>query len=168
MSVKISELTELENVNVNDVIPIVDTANEGTKKITFANLRKAIQMVENPVGHIRMETTDTNPAEYLGFGTWVLWGQGRVPVGVDTTQTEFNTVEKTGGEKAHTITINEMPPHNHTIAIPDSNQSENIDGYEGYFYGKGKNYVPTSQTGGGQPMNMLQPYITCYMWKRTA
>lgn len=35
---------------------------------------------ENPVGHIRMETTNTNPSTYLGFGTWVLWGSGRVPV----------------------------------------------------------------------------------------
>lgn len=40
----------------------------------------AVKKAENPVGHIRMETTNTNPSTYLGFGTWVLWGSGRVPV----------------------------------------------------------------------------------------
>ena len=57
-----------------------------------------------------METTKTNPADYLGFGTWVLWGSGRVPVGVDKSDTSFNTVEKTGGSK----TVNTL--HSHTIA----------------------------------------------------
>lgn len=46
---------------------------------------------ENPIGHIRMETTNTNPATYLGFGTWISCG----PVGVDTADTDFATVEKT-------------------------------------------------------------------------
>ena len=31
----------------------------------------SVKKAENPVGHIRMETTNTNPATYLGFGTWV-------------------------------------------------------------------------------------------------
>ena len=42
-----------------------------------------------------METTNTNPATYLGFGTWISWGAGKVPVGVDTADTDFATVEKT-------------------------------------------------------------------------
>lgn len=51
----------------------------------------------------------------MSAGTWVAWGAGRVPVGVDTAQTEFNTVEKTGGEKTHTLATNEMPRHNHML-----------------------------------------------------
>ena len=39
---------------------------------------------------------------------------GRVVVGQDTSQTEFNTVGKVGGEKTHTLTIAEMPAHGHT------------------------------------------------------
>ena len=41
-----------------------------------------------------METTSVNPSAYLGFGTWELWGKGKVPVGVDSGDSDFNTVEK--------------------------------------------------------------------------
>ena len=123
------------------------------------NVIKEKAMAENPVGHIRMETTDTNPAEYLGFGTWELWGQGRVPVGVDTTQTEFNTVEKIGGEKTHILTQEEMAQN---TVFSDGTEGEvwapgKWDTYNGY----------TLKASGGKPITLLQPYITCYMWKRT-
>lgn len=49
------------------------------------------------IGSLIFDTKNINPSTYLGFGTWQLWGSGCVPVGVDTTQTEFNIVEKTGG-----------------------------------------------------------------------
>lgn len=49
-------------------------------------------------------------------GTWVAWGTGRVPVGVDSSQTEFDEVEKTGGEKTHTLTVDEMPSHEHDVS----------------------------------------------------
>lgn len=68
-----------------------------------------------PVGSIFMHTTAVNPSTLLGGGTWVRWGNGRVPVGVDTGQTEFNAVEKTGGAKTHSLSTNEMPPHTHSI-----------------------------------------------------
>ena len=49
-----------------------------------------------PVGSIYMSTSSTNPSTYFG-GTWVAWGSGRVPVGINTSDSNFNTVEKTGG-----------------------------------------------------------------------
>ncbi len=52
-----------------------------------------------PVGHILMSSNSANPSTYLGFGTWVAWGSGRVPVGVNSSDTDFSTVEKTGGAK---------------------------------------------------------------------
>ena len=69
------------------------------------------------VGKIIMDTANVNPATYLGFGTWTLWGAGRVPVGVDTTDSDFNSVEKTGGEKKRQITINNLPEHTHEVGI---------------------------------------------------
>ena len=72
------------------------------------------------VGKIIIETDNRNPATYLGFGTWQYWGSGRVLVGVDTSQSEFNEVEKTGGEKTHQLTVDEMPSHNHSIFIDES------------------------------------------------
>lgn len=96
--------------------------------IPFLNkIKQIILKIDNPVGHIRMETTNINPATYLGFGTWVLWGSGRVPVGVDTSQTEFNAVEKTVGAKTHThtnsktgstaLTIQNIPAHSHSLKL---------------------------------------------------
>lgn len=119
------------------------------------------------VGKIVMDTANVNPATYLGFGTWTLWGQGRVPVGVDTTDSDFNTVEKTGGEKKHTMTIAELVSHAHNIAAKNNNST-------GLYEVKATNNTGetgdaiTEYQGGGQPFNIQQKYITCYMWKRTA
>lgn len=51
-----------------------------------------------PVGSIYLSVNSVNPSELFG-GTWAAWGTGRVPVGVDASQTEFNAVEKSGGLK---------------------------------------------------------------------
>lgn len=63
------------------------------------------------VGCLIFDTKNINPNSYLGFGTRQLWGSGRVPVGIDTSDETFNTVEKTGEEKSHTLSISEIPKH---------------------------------------------------------
>lgn len=107
-------------------------------------------------------------------GTWVAWGSGKVPVGVDTSQTEFATVEETGGEKTHKLTINEMPSHNHNVkyntesgvatasVLGTDRTASNTEGSSG----GGDWYVWTTGAGGDEAHNNLQPYITCYMFKR--
>ena len=68
-----------------------------------------------PVGSIYMNAvSDTNPATLLGFGTWAAFGAGRVPVGVDTTDEDFDEGGLTGGAKTHTLTTSEMPTHSHS------------------------------------------------------
>ena len=67
------------------------------------------------VGKLIFDTKNVNPATYLGFGTWQLWGQGRVPVGINPNDSDFNTVEKTGGEKTHKLSLAEIPSHTHTF-----------------------------------------------------
>ena len=139
-----------------------------------------------PVGSIYMSVKSTSPATLFG-GTWVRWGNGRVPVGVDTSQTEFNSVEKIGGEKTHTITEDEMPTHQHFA--DNNNGEEKLTGNVGnmgfsassdegasYCYTLNWGYrssrtdtgIKTAASGGSDPHNNLQPYITCYIWKRTA
>ena len=54
-----------------------------------------------PIGCIYTTVIATNPNAIFGFGTWVSVGAGRVLVGFDSGQTEFDTVEETGGEKTH-------------------------------------------------------------------
>lgn len=139
----------------------------------YNKIKSTICNLIYPVGSIKMTVTNTNPSTYLG-GTWSLWGAGRVPVGIDTDQTEFNTSEKTGGEKEVTLTKKQIPSHNHEIP-----ELKDDDG--GHTYPKNTSRAArttatsikawwgnTGVTGEGQPHNNLQPYITCYMWKRTA
>jgi microcystin-dependent protein len=74
-----------------------------------------------PVGSIYTNAAvSTNPATLLGFGTWAAFGAGRVMVGLDSSDSSFNTVEETGGEKTHTLSIAEMPAHNHVISSTSS------------------------------------------------
>lgn len=133
-----------------------------------------------PIGSIYFSAVGTNPSELFGFGTWQAWGAGRVPVGVDASQTEFNAVEKTGGEKAHALTINEMPSHTHEISYrPIGDPSDDPfalfkseGGITGTYNSPGtelsQDALEAKAAGGGRAHNNLQPYITCYMWKRTA
>ena len=121
-----------------------------------------------PVGSIYMSVNSTNPQVLFG-GTWVAWGAGRAPVGVNTSETEFNTVEKTGGEKTHTLSVNEIPSHKHSVGTwyGGSGSSDfKINAAAGDASPKGGD--TSGNTGGNQAHNNLQPYITCYMWKRTA
>lgn len=65
-----------------------------------------------PVGSIFTSVNNVNPASFIG-GTWERFGQGKVLVGVDENDNDFNIVQKTGGEKTHQLTINELPSHTH-------------------------------------------------------
>ena len=67
-----------------------------------------------PVGYVYISVTPTSPATLFG-GTWEAIAQGRVLVGQDPSQSEFNTVEETGGEKTHILTSAELPSHTHSI-----------------------------------------------------
>ena len=121
-----------------------------------------------PIGSIYLTTNSVNPSNLIG-GTWVRFGNGRTLVGVNESDTDFSTVEKTGGEKTHLLTVNEMPSHSHNLVLNSyySNAGGN-DSFakEGYY--DNTTSKTTTKTGGGQAHNNLQPYITVYMWKRTA
>lgn len=124
-----------------------------------------------PVGYIIMTISGANPGTYLG-GTWERWGAGRAIVGVDTSDTDFSTAEKTGGEKTHKLTKDEMPSHQHTLTGAPYNSAGPAsvnNGGSGYASGVGKlDYGGAETAGGDKPHNNLQPYITCFIWKRTA
>ena len=72
-----------------------------------------------PIGSIYISTTDdtVEKVQVRFGGTWESYGSGRTLVGVDTSQSEFNSVEKTGGEKTHNLTVNEMPSHQHWTSL---------------------------------------------------
>lgn len=139
--------------------------------VTPSDLTAAVFDAIYPIGSIYMSATMSTAAQVAAAfgGTWVAWGAGRVPVGVDTSQVEFDTVEETGGEVTHTLTVDEMPSHYHNLGQM----------YDGYHltgqtsqprgvYADFAQAVHTTSVGGSQAHNNLQPYITCYMYKRTS
>lgn len=172
-----------------------------------------------PVGSIYMSVVNTNPSVLFG-GTWVEFGSGRVVVGVDTGDADFNTVEKTGGAKTHTHTT---PVHSHTTPAHSHASASHIHnlpwGWDSSntFYGLNSSNLPLygsdvptdrravvasppwggatpgdggwrrarsqsttpGNTGNASPTtnvadvntdasSSVQPYITAYMFKRTA
>lgn len=141
---------------------------------SVTDLTKQLFLLMHRVGDIIFSTSDENPSTIYG-GTWVAWGKGQVPVGVDTSDSDFNTVEKTGGEKEHTLTVDEMPSHSHiqtwnsNIMVGGGSGGESTNG--SYLNEGGNGTYPatlTNNVGNSHSHNNLQPYITCYMWKRTA
>lgn len=68
---------------------------DGAGGVTLAQVIDALY----PVGALYTSTLETNPATLLGRGTWAAFGAGRVLVGHDATDTDFDTSEKTGGTK---------------------------------------------------------------------
>lgn len=109
-----------------------------------------------PVGSIFMSSSGTNPGTYLG-GTWVAWGSGRVPVGVNTSDGNFNTVEKTGGASTVALTTAQLPSHTHTFtgsAVTSGGISTTLSGtFTGTATNTGNNSVAASATFTGKAAN---------------
>lgn len=142
-----------------------------------------------PVGSIYINAgVTTNPATLLGFGTWVAFGAGRVMVGLNGSDTLFDTLEETGGSKdatvvshTHTATVTD-PGHTHAppsgIFVLSSSGGGQTAGGGGFISNGGTSATTASRTTGITVANStegssgtnanLQPYITVAMWKRTA
>ena len=116
-----------------------------------------------PVGSIYLSVTEVDPAALFG-GTWERIG-GRFLLGADSTYAAGST----GGEAAHTLTVDEMPKHNHEI--DNLNASGNATPFMAVQAQDKKGYggnVQTMYAGGGKAHNNMPPYLAVYMWKRTA
>ncbi len=157
---------------------------------TTAFVQAALQAL-HPIGSIYINATNSaNPATYFGFGTWVAFGAGRVPVGFNAADPLFDTAEETGGSKdaivvSHTHSATSVvtdPGHTHQLPVFGI-QTQNLIGRapgNGAGTGVVGNATTNEQTTGitvGTTVNStgssgananLQPYITVYMWKRTA
>ena len=146
----------------------------------------AIFLVSHPVGSLFETTVSTNPGTLYG-GTWAAWGGGRVPVGVNTADSDFNTVEKTGGKKTerHEFKIGYKGYYGTAVGSDDnmiqaykySTSSYGTYAYEGSTQASvnagiqastnTRDVAQASSTGDTSETSIVQPYITCYIWKRT-
>lgn len=177
-----------------------------TSKITA--LEKKINNMY-PVGSIYMSAKNTDPSTLFG-GTWVAWGQGRVPIGMGSNgQSTYTVPGGTGGNESITLTNANLPAHKHNVTIegfsgdrggqywgngrtalriqadgsfvqmfpdklvPIHSKDEGPTG-EGFYnnirLGNGSTTIESTTAGYANPsaVSIVQPYITCYMWKRTA
>ena len=122
-----------------------------------------------PVGSIFTTVTAysaSSLATVMGVGTWAAFGAGKTLVGLNSAESEFDTVGETGGAKTHTLTTAQMPAHTHASGwtLGGGDGSANV-----YATTNGGGGAPASgSTGGGAAHNNLQPYIVVYFWKRTA
>lgn len=156
------------------------------------------------VGDLFLTTNATNPSNYLG-GKWELFGPGRVLVCVDTSNSNFNIVKKTGGAATHThtqgatgsysgtsgstkLTIDQIPSHKHPIVVDKAGVDYGLALYGANLVQRNSVYVDeymAQPVGGGKghthsipshthtnpttaSSSSLQPFITCYVWIRTA
>jgi hypothetical protein len=125
-----------------------------------------------PVGSVFISTVSTNPATLLGFGKWESFGAGKVIVGIDSTQSIFDTVLETGGVYEVTLgsTQSGLPAHTHII---DTELDESGTGYitEGAVQGGAPGNDLSTQANAAanavSPHTNIQPFIVCYMWRRT-
>ena len=120
-----------------------------------------------PIGSVITFYDSDDHSSHLGL-TWERFATGRMVVGYDSTDASFDTIGATGGEKTHTLTVDEMPSHYHggikTVSSETSgNQQEGIN--MGRYYGNDAN---TASSGSGQAHNNMPPYVVASLWRRTA
>jgi len=164
-------------------VPTAPTAASGTNSTQVATTAFVKTATDNtlqtayPIGSIYMSAVSTNPNTLFGFGTWVAFGAGRVPVGYNASDSNFNAGEKTGGSADATVV-------SHTHSVTDSGHTHTFDGENlvasGYspggliLAGSGGTTdsaftgISINSTGSSGTDANYQPYITVFMWKRTA
>ena len=117
-----------------------------------------------PIGSVYLSLIEINPTNLFG-GTWEQIKDTFLLAAGDS-----YAAGDTGGETEHTLTVDEMPSHNHYLKGASMAVSD-------YFGGSTNDYGIThngtaqqtndlTHTGGDQPHNNMPPYLAIYMWKR--
>lgn len=180
---------------VKEINGNLDSSNIKNGSVSAANLSPDVYGAIYPVGSVYINADDdTNPSQLLGFGTWTLFSTGRMLVGFDEAQEEFNAAGKEGGTKEETLSVNQIPAHSHTgttnsggshshsytrhnryekaIVYPGVDQTHGFnDGGSSASTSSAGSHThsfTTNNRGGGAAHNNLPPFTTVYMWKRTA
>lgn len=115
-----------------------------------------------PVGIVIETVVSTNPATLLGIGTWAAFGTGRVTIAINAADTDFDTVEETGGAKTTSISA-----HTHPITFGASGSS-GVGTLEEGAGAPNRAEPSATDSGGSSTPSILPPYIVVYRWKRTA
>lgn len=163
-------ITYEDKVALNENADIADI-----NKVTAGDMNQIKQVVNSlanlffPIKKIVIFNDNNDYSNYLGF-TWERIASGKVLVGVDTTDTDFNTIGKTGGEKKHTLTIDEMPNHDHKLYNTggSSGRFDISKSWSATMSEEGTRGASIGYEGGNQPHNNLQPYQVVAYWQRVS
>jgi hypothetical protein len=124
---------------------VTQATSDSTTKLATTAFVQAIKQSLHPVGSIYINATNnTNPATLLGFGTWVAFGAGRVPVGFNAADPLFDSAEETGGSKDTTL-----PSHTHTVTSSGTTGGQSVGHthtFSGTTSGQSANHVHTGTT----------------------
>jgi len=179
--------TDIGAALVDADLMIVDDGAGGTnRKSTMSRMKTYILSSVYPVGSIFISTSSTSPATSLGFGSWSRFGEGRMLVSQNSSDSDFDTAEETGGAKTHTLSEANLAAHTHLTMNTGNGFGTNLEnnttgtGTTNSRGGLGNNdYImqsvssaanagKTSSTGSGTAVTHMNPYIVTYMWKRTS
>ena len=181
---RIEDSSLINNYPITDGSFIV--TKDGYVYVDYGNERVPIILQKKPAGIIEMYGGSIAPTGYLicdgsavsrtiysdlfaaigtnygdgdGSTTFNLPNlKGKVPVGLDSNDTDFDTLGKAGGKKEHKLTIEEMPIHRHNIQ-----GGNNTAGVANAFFYNGSNTYTglgvTQYEGGSQPHPIVQPYV---------
>ena len=143
-----------------------DTATPVDSENLNYNFKEIFNLVF-PIGKVEIFFDNEDHSNFMGF-TWERTSIGKVPVGIDTSDTDFNTIGKTGGEKTHKLTIDEMPKHRHEMIMRNTGTNYYENPYPPYTaVGDTTNSsAGMLYAGGDQPHNNIQPYEVMAFWKR--
>lgn len=127
-----------------------------------------------PIGRGFIDFTDNDYSNYLGF-TWERELMGMFPLGADDTNYKIGDV---GGNKTHTLTVEQMPSHTHIQDAHTHNTTVSTYGGSGAITIKaeglgtagtaktGSATATNQNTGGSKPFDIMPPYKAVYYWKR--
>ena len=121
-----------------------------------------------PVGSIYISTVSTNPAALFGFGTWTAFAEGRVLIGVGTSDAVY-AAAATGGASTVTLTAAQsgLPAHTHAqdsrtlLNVAGGNNNSGSNGLDA-----GGNTGSTGGTSAAEAHTNLMPYVVVYCWHR--
>lgn len=165
------------STNVKDYLQNVLTTdideNFTTVDNAISNINSTITSIQNsmlsfnqiyPIGSIYMSINSTNPGTLFG-GTWERIKDTFLLASGDTYANGT-----TGGEATHTLTVNEMPSHNHSFKGNANVQVHDGSGTTKWpvFYNASSTQAYLNNTGGGQAHNNMPPYLAVYVWKRVS
>ena len=136
-------------------------------------VKDEIKRTTTHVGQIILSTTLNTAAKVKNIygGNWEAFGAGKVLIGAGSNGGRSFTAGSTGGEYTHTLTINEMPSHTHTVTDQyfKRNQGDQLGATHGdELLGNAYTTSTTSAAGGGGAHNNMQPYVVVYMWRRVS